>query len=84
MRWRIEFYQELRRTLARYSVEAPTPLAAVALGRDALLADHPPTPARHHPSLFAQAGRIGGQDAGGWVLYRIAKDGERQAGVDER
>jgi hypothetical protein len=74
MRWRLEFYNERRTTLAPYSVEAPTATAAVALGRTALLAEHPSTPARGRRSLFEQAGRVGGQDAGGWVLYRIVKD----------
>jgi hypothetical protein len=32
VRWRLEFYSERRRTLARYSVEAPTPAAAQAQG----------------------------------------------------
>jgi hypothetical protein len=74
MRWRMEFYNERRTTLAPYSVEAPTAAAAVVLGRNALLAEYPFTPARGRPSLFEQAGRMGGQDAGGWVLYRIVKD----------
>ena len=74
MRWRMEFYNERRNTLAPYSVEAPTPPAAVVLGRTALLAEYPSTPARGRPGLFEQAGRVGGQDAGGWVLYRIVKD----------
>ena len=73
MRWHLQFYNERRGSLARYSIEAPLPQAAVLLGRSALLAVHPPAPARGRPSLFARAGRIGGQDAGGWVLYRIAK-----------
>lgn len=68
----MEFYNERRGSLARYGIEAATPAAAVLLGRSALLAEHPP--ARPGTSLFARAGRIGGQDADGWVLYRIVKD----------
>jgi hypothetical protein len=74
MRWRLEFYNERRGILARYAVEAPLPAAAVLLGRNAVLAEHPPAPARGRLSLFARAERIGGQDASGWVLYRIVKD----------
>jgi len=74
MRWRMEFYNERRAILAPYSVEAPTPPAAVVLGRTALLAQYPSTSARGRPSLFEQAERVGGQDADGWVLYRIVKD----------
>jgi hypothetical protein len=70
----MEFYNERRTTLAPYSVEALTPAAAVVLGRTALLAEFPSMPGRRRPSLFEQAGRAGGQDAGGWVLYRIVKD----------
>lgn len=75
MRWRLEFYSEHQGTLARYSVEAPTPAAAQVQGRRALLVDYPPAAASPRPSLFQRAQRIGGQDAGGWVLYRIANDG---------
>jgi hypothetical protein len=74
MRWRLEFYNERRTVLARYGVDAPTPAAAVVLGRAALLAEHPTPPARGRPSLFEQARRVGGQDGSGWVLYRIVKD----------
>jgi hypothetical protein len=74
VRWRLEFYSERRRTLARYSVEAATPAAAEVQGRRALLADYPPSPAPRRPSLFERAQRLGGEDAGGWVLYRIAND----------
>jgi hypothetical protein len=70
MRWRLEFYNERRRTLARYAVESATPAAAVRLGRDALLAEHPPAQARR--TLLDRAERVGGQDE--WVLYRIARD----------
>ncbi len=73
MRWLMEFYNERRGALARYGIEAPTPAAAVLLGRNALLAEHPPTSARRRRSLFEQAERAGGQDTGGWVLYRIVR-----------
>jgi hypothetical protein len=72
VRWRLEFYSDRRRALARYSVEAPTAAAAQAQGLRALLAEYPPTPARQRPSLFERAQRLGGQAAGEWVLYRIA------------
>jgi hypothetical protein len=74
MRWLMEFYHERRGIMARYSIEAPLPPAAVLLGRAAVLAEHPPGRARGRPSLFARAQRLGGQDESGWVLYRIAKD----------
>ena len=45
----------------------------VVLGRQALLAQHPPAPPRGRPSLFERAERIGGQDGTGWIVYRIAK-----------
>jgi hypothetical protein len=73
MRWQTEFYHERQGVVACYGVEAPTPAAAVLVGRDALLAQYPPKPARRRPRGFEQAQRIGGQDASGWVLYRIAK-----------
>ena len=72
MRWHLEFYNEQRGLLARYAIEAPLPPAAVLLGWKAVLAEHPPAPARGRVCLFARAERIGGQDASGWVLYRIA------------
>jgi hypothetical protein len=72
--WRLEFYSERRQTLAGYAVEAPAPGAALELGRRALLTEYSPT-ARRTQTLFEQAQRIGGQEADGWVLYRIAKDG---------
>ena len=74
MRWRAEFYSERQAILASYGVEAPTAAAAVLVGRDALLAEYPPVPPRRRPGLFEQAQRVGGQDASGWVLYRIVKD----------
>lgn len=74
MRWLTEFHPERRGILARYGVEAALPATAVLLGRSALLAEYPPRPQRRRLSLFERARRAGGQDAGGWVLYRIAKD----------
>lgn len=75
MRWLMEFYNERRGILARYGIEAPSPAAAVPLGRDAALAEYPSTPRRSRLSLFERAERVGGQDPSGWVLYRIVKDG---------
>jgi hypothetical protein len=74
MRWLVEFYNERRRILARYGIEAPLPAAAVRLGRSAVLAEHPPSGARGRLTLFARAERAGGQDGSGWVLYRIGHD----------
>ena len=74
MRWLMEFYNERRGILARYSIEAPLPAAAVLSGRNAVLAEYPSTPRRSRLSLFERAERVGGQDASGWVLYRIVKD----------
>ena len=76
----MEFYNERRGILARYGVEAPLPAAAVLLGRNAVLAEYPSTPRRSRLSLFERAERVGGQDASGWVLYRIAGI----AGTDQR
>lgn len=74
MQWRGEFYNERQAIVASYGVEALTPAAAVLVGRDALLAEYPPIPVRRRLGLFEQAQRVGGQDASGWVLYRIVKD----------
>jgi hypothetical protein len=74
MRWLMEFYNERRGILARYAIEAPLPAAAVALGRKAVVAEYPSPPRRRRLSLFERAERVGGQDASGWVLYRIVKD----------
>ena len=74
MRWLMEFYNERRRILARYGIEAPLPAAALLLGRKAALAEYPSSPRGRRPSLFERAERVGGQDASGWVLYRIVKD----------
>ena len=82
MRWLVEFYNERRAILARYGIEAPLPAAAVLLGRNAVLAEHPSGRARRRLSLFARAERAGGHDGSGWVLYRIVKDnGQGSAGI---
>jgi hypothetical protein len=77
MKWSMQFDNPKRGILARYSVEAPLPAEAVLLGWKAVLREHPSTPRRIRLSLFEQAERIGGQDASGWVLYRIGKDSEQ-------
>jgi hypothetical protein len=74
MKWLIEFYNERRGILARYGIEAPLPAAAVLLGWNAVLAEYPSPPRKGRLSLFERAERIGGQDASGWVLYRIVKE----------
>jgi hypothetical protein len=79
MTWRMQFYHERRGILACYDIDAPLPAEAVRLGWKAVLAEHPSTPRRRRPSLFERAERIGGQDASGWVLYRIAKDNEQES-----
>jgi hypothetical protein len=76
MKWRMQFYNSRRGILAPYSVEATLPAEAVLLGWKAVLAEHPSTPRRSRLSLFERAERIGGQDASGWVLYRLGKDSE--------
>ena len=79
MKWQMQFYNERRGILARYDIDAPLPAEAVRLGWKAVLAEHPPTPRRRRPSLFELAERIGGQDASGWVLYRIVKESEHES-----
>jgi len=74
MRWLMEFYNERRGILARYGIEAPLPAAAARLGRNAVLAEYPSPPRKGRLSLFERAERIGGQDASGWVLYRIVEE----------
>jgi hypothetical protein len=73
MGWRLEFYSERTRTRAHYVVDAPTPTAALELGRRRLLTEYQPGSGARAGSLFERAQRIGGLDADGWVLYRIAK-----------
>jgi hypothetical protein len=79
MTWRMQFYNERRGILARYNIDAPLPAEATRLGWKAVLAEHPSTPRTSRLSLFELAERIGGQDASGWVLYRIAKDVEHES-----
>jgi hypothetical protein len=82
MKWLMQFHHERRGILARCEVEAVLPADAVLLGRKAVLAEYPSIPRRGRLSLFERAQRVEGQDASGWVLYRIAQDGERgSAGV---
>jgi len=76
MKWLMQFYNERHGILARYGIDAPSPAEAVLLGWQAVLAEHPSTPRRSRPSWFERAQRIGGQDASGWVLYRIVRDSE--------
>jgi hypothetical protein len=76
MKWLMQFYNERRGIMARYGIEAPLPAEAVRLGWKAVLAEHPSTPRGGRLSLFVRAQRVEGQDASGWVLYRIVKDGE--------
>jgi hypothetical protein len=79
MTWRMQFYNERRGILAPYGIDAPLPAEAVRLGWKAVLAEHPSTPRRRRLSLFERAERIGGQDASGWVLYRIVRDNEQES-----
>src|SRR5207247_9321097 len=74
MKWLMEFYNERRGIVARYGIEAPLPAAAALLGLKAVLAEYPSPPRKGRLSLFEQAERLGGQDASGWVLYRIVKE----------
>jgi len=73
MKWVVDFYHHRRAIVARYDVDAPSAAAAVVVGRQALLAQHPPAPPRGRLTLFERAERIGGQDGTGWIVYRIAK-----------
>ena len=75
MTWSVQFYNERRGLLARYSVEAALPPAAVLLGRRALLAQYPAGAMRARPASLYQRARADADD-GGWVLYRIASIGE--------
>ena len=77
MKWQIEFYNERRGILAQYGVEAPLAADAVRLGWQAVLAEYPVIPRKRRLSLFERAEQAGGQDASGWVVYRIVNDGRR-------
>ena len=82
MKWLMQFYNERRGILAHYGIEASLPAEAVRVGWKAVLAEYPSTPRRSRLSLFERAERVGGQDASGWVLYRIVKDtGQGSTGV---
>ena len=71
MIWSVQFYNERRRLLARYRVEAALAPAAVVLGRRALFAAYPRAAAPAAPASLYQRARAEPDD-GGWVLYRIA------------
>ena len=75
MTWRLDFYSERRQALARYVVDAPTPMAALELGRGMLRTEHRPDAGSRTRSLFHRAQLLGGHEADGWVLYRIGQDG---------
>jgi hypothetical protein len=81
MKWVVDFYHQRRAIVARYDVDASSAASAVVMGRQALLAQHPPAPRRGRPSLFELAERIGGQDGTGWIVYRIAKGDGMPAGA---
>jgi hypothetical protein len=74
MKWLVEFYNERRGILASYGVEAVLPAEAVLLGRKAVLTEYPSTMRRSRLGLFERAQRVEGQDASGWILYRIGND----------
>jgi hypothetical protein len=73
MKWVVDFYNQRRAIVARYEVDAMSAAAAVVLGRQAMLVQYPPAPARGRLSLFERAERIGGQDGTGWIVYRIGR-----------
>lgn len=72
MTWSVQFYNEKRRLLARYSIEAPVAAEAVAVAERALATAYPSSTRRGRRSLFEQAHRAQA-DESGWVLYRIAR-----------
>src|SRR4030095_2382506 len=79
MKWLKEFYNERRDMLARDGSEGPLPAAAAVLGLKAVLAEYPSPPRKGRLSLFEQAERLGGQDASGWVLYRIVTESAHES-----
>lgn len=79
MKWRLEFYNERQGVLARYDIEAPLPAEAIDLGWKAVLAEHASTLRSGRLTLFERAKRIPGQDASGWILYRIGEHDRRGA-----
>jgi hypothetical protein len=72
MIWSVQFYNERRGLLARYSVEAALPPEAVLLARRALVGAYPPAAAPARPASLYQRARAEPDD-GGWVLYRIGQ-----------
>jgi hypothetical protein len=82
MIWSVQFYNERRGVLARYSVEAALPPEAVVLGRRALVAAYPTAAPARPASLYQQARAE--PDDGGWVLYRIGSVGESTQPFDGR
>lgn len=72
MTWSVQFYNERRGLLARYSVEAALPPEAVLLARRALAGAYPPAAAPARPASLYQRARAEPDD-GGWVLYRIGR-----------
>ena len=74
MKWRMDFYHQSRGILARYSIEAPLPAAALELGWSALAADYPLVAARVRSRARLRTDRAGGRDGGGWQLHRIGHD----------
>jgi hypothetical protein len=79
MKWLMQFYNERRGILARCDVDAPSPAEAVRLGREAVLVEYPATPRRGRLSLFERAQRVEGENASGWILYRIGRDSARES-----
>ena len=73
MNWLVEFSHSRRGMLTRFTIDAPSPAAAVESAWRAVHAAHPSSPRRRPASLFERAQLTGGQDASGWVLYRIAR-----------
>jgi hypothetical protein len=71
MTWSVQFYNERRGLLARYTVEAALPPAAVLLARRSLFDAHPKAAAPAAAQSLYQHARAD-RDDGGWVLYRIA------------
>ena len=75
MKWLLAFYNERRRILAHYAIEAPLPATAVSAGWDAVRAEHPERPTYRALGLLGRAERASSHDRNGWVLYRIGTEG---------
>ena len=56
----MKFYNERRKLLARTTIEAPSPAAAVPLERSAILVRYPVPRAGRTRSLFERAERVAG------------------------